>query len=135
MCCEAVGVGVQICLVLVDILHHSNTNVSGLHKIVFETVVVISGYACPYHICFTSFGFAYHSQVSMIESFAHRIDVSLAFAHGSEVSELFGAFLTQPVAFLLRQVYLSQSVISNGHSEVPNPQVLNFLTLLFDHPW
>ena len=76
MCCEVVEMGVQICLALEDILHHCDTNVTWLHKIVSETIVVLSSSVCPYHICFADFGFAYHSQVSVIESFAHRIDVS-----------------------------------------------------------
>ena len=73
---------------LVDTLHYCDIHVSGLHKIVCETVVVLFGSACPYHICFADFGFAYDSQVSMIKSFAHMIDVSFAFAfaHGPEGS-------------------------------------------------
>ena len=68
--------------------------VSGLHKIISETSVLFFDSACPYHICFTNFEFAYHTQVSMIESYVHKIDVSFAFSYGPEGSEQFGIFLS-----------------------------------------
>ena len=96
MYCEAVGVGVQICLALVDTLHYCGIYVSGLHKIVSETVFALFVLHVPIIFALQILDLPITVQVSMIESFAHRIDVSFvfAFAHGLEGSELFGTFLT-----------------------------------------